>query len=156
MWKIIWCSSLRTFTVESNVLSQLPTERKVDGMAEAYVQEKLQKVRRQLFCDERPRSPTTGNYSATPLSYSPVGDSTRTVFFMGYKLESDKKYMCATCFGDRFHIAEDKDIDTKYLYSGEISEREFLKKKEPFEQCSRCEKYLTIVRPYDSACLDFA
>lgn len=142
--------------MESFVLSGLPTKREVDGMAEKYVQEKLKKVRRQLFCDERPRSPPVGNHSTTPLSYSPVGNSTRTVFFMGYKLENDKNYMCATCFGDRFHIAENKDIDSKYLFIGEISESEFLKSSEPFEQCSRCEKYLTIVRPYDSTHLDFA
>jgi len=154
LWKIIWRQIKRTITVEGNILSGLPTERKVDGMAEKYVQEKLKQVRRQLFCDERPRSPTNTTSSFTPISYSPNGNSTRTVFFMGYKLESDKNFMCATCFGDKFRVIG--EINTKYMYSGEISEQEFLKRKEPYEQCSRCGKYLTIVRPYDSVHLDFA
>lgn len=146
--------------MESTVLFGLPLERKVDGMAEKYVKEKLKKVKRRLFCDEPMpnRSTDIVKSTRTPLSYSPTGSSSRTVFFMGYKqqtVESDEWY-CATCFANIHCISEEKEIPTKYLYTGEISEQEFLKKGEPFTTCTLCNKYLTIVRPYSSDHLDFA
>lgn len=142
-------------SVQGNFLSQLPTKRTVDGMAEAYVQEKLKKVRRELFCDDRPRSPGVVQRSDSPLSYSLTGNADRTVFFMGFKLPSDTDYKCQTCFCANNLEVKDNKLDG-YIYTGEISEQEFLKRGEPFTVCSVCNKYLTIVRPYDSAHLDFA
>lgn len=133
-------------------------------MANKYVQEKKNSVKRKLFCDEQPRSPKHCERSNTPLSYDVAGSNSATVFFMGFKFPYDEKYKCQTCF-EKGLFAGLTDIEKEQcvesnLTHGEISLVEFYNRLESREdqknKCSRCNIYLTIIRPYDSAHLDFA
>lgn len=118
-------------------------------MAEKYVNEK----KRKLLEDGNGNSNVVNTINVNTVTNN---NDVRTVFFHGYRKQTDKNYKCATCFASSMNISKDSDIPTKYIYTGEISEVEFYKRKEPFHTCEACFKYLTIIRPYNCTFLDFA
>lgn len=127
-------------------------------------QQHVDSVKRRLFCDEQlVDSPLDSNRSTTPLSYN---HDNSTVFFMGFKFPQLSKYYCSQCFvwiagSDETYTypcgpeASDRLPNPEYTHTGEIALADFYKKREAFETCALCGTYLTIVRPYHSAHLDF-
>lgn len=126
-------------------------------------EEKREKVKRQLFCDERPVSPRNIQSSDTPLSYDCVSDGSPTIYFMGWKFPTDVNYKCEQCFIHSIDFAYEVEIEI-YLNSnityGESNLREYIARgnKEDHESnfCTVCKKPLYIIRPYHSDHLDFA
>lgn len=124
------------------------------------------KVKRKLFCEEKlPNKKTkseenldagTSTRANTPLSYTSIVDSIRTVYFMGYKLPEDKYYLCVSCFESKTGI--DTDVTSLGLYVGEkpYYDRN-LKSFTPTldDYCLHCHKSLFIIRSNSIQHLDF-
>lgn len=117
--------------------------------------EALEKLKRRLF-DEQPKDEVVVKYLNEP-----------TIYFHAYKSELDNNYYCETCFllwidcGKRhLHIGSDSEILHNHLCTGELSEKTFnsrgYSRDDPLNICHMCKDKLTIVRPYDSALLDFS
>jgi hypothetical protein len=138
-------------------------------MAEKFVQmiDNLPKPKKiKLECEEKPVSPTNIKKRNTPLSFSV--EQELTVFFQGYRFpydtnkEGGHKYYCAECMLNRvsFKPGENKNLFLEhYISTGELPLDEFHKRlysrTDSCNICAVCEKLLTVVRPYDSAHLDF-
>lgn len=125
--------------------------------------ENKSRVCKQLFCDERPVSPTVVQHNNDPMSYNNLSNSEETIFFMGYKFPADKNYKCAACFERALssglsEVEKELCLDAN-LITGEISYKQFKNnlwsREDPLNVCYSCKKQLTVIRQYDSAHLDF-
>lgn len=126
-------------------------------------EEKKDKVKRQLFTDERPLSPGPVQHSNTPLSYDISSDGSQTIFFIGYKFPSDTDYSCQECFVGNISAITTVESEI-YLHSnctyGEKNLIEFhnlgFSENDPVNYCKICKAPLFIIRAYHSSHLDFA
>lgn len=126
------------------------TEAHVQAKKRKYLsEEKKEKVKRRLFCDEKLKeedSPCTSR-STTPLSYEKK--DTRIIFFVGCKKPDDKHYFCQVCFDNKYNI--DTFEDSEFLYVGE---REYSISFKPTfdEHCCVCWKKLyRVIYPRETA-----
>lgn len=127
--------------------------------------EQKDKVKRNLLkCYERARSPVCNKRSGTPLSFRAHMPGTECVFFLAYRFDQYAKgFKCSDCFvkstynSDTFTAEQVKELLEKYSVYWEITLSQFYKNLDSLSRykCEKCDKALAIVRPYDSAHLDF-
>jgi len=152
----------RQIDIGKEYQKNLKVEKNNRKRARTSLDREILKARRQLFCNERPVSPIVVQCDNTPMSYNNISDNIQTVFFMGYKFPSDQYYKCASCFVRQctFVTSVEEEIFLhQHTTVGEISLKEFLLRWQSQDDksniCYQCKKRLTIIRPYDSAHLDF-
>jgi hypothetical protein len=121
-------------------------------------------AKKRLFSDEiledsSAEAPSTSSTpgNRTPLSYKPLIDSLKSIFFIGYKKFDDKYFYCVDCFEDKHQI--DTTDHPEYISTGErpFYDSNTLKPYQPTltDYCIRCHKQLYIITTKDSTHLSF-
>lgn len=114
-------------------------------MAEAYVRQIKDSIKRKLFCDEVfVNVEPDPNRSTTPLSMPYIADPDSVVFYFAYFRETGGPYYCDCCFEAAVGINLTKENETLYIATGEKEALEFTIKdaEDPNNHCYSCRRPL--------------